>query len=219
MTDTQAEPTGLVTLNRRGRTSDQPNEYSRMFCEFAATARLPVLDIGAAFGVSTLPALAAGAHVVANDLEPRHLEVLLERTPTDDRARLTLLRGCFPHDLEFEDGSLSAVHASNLLNYLTGSEIERGARLMHRWLVPGGKYSQRMTDQVGAVEPGSPQCTASCPALSAWPPCASCASLSGAARGGRSSRCGAVRVAQLPGLRRARGREGWMRRRSRRRRG
>lgn len=123
MTDTQTEPTGLVTLNRRGRTSDQPNEYSRMFCEFAATAALPVLDIGAAFGVSTLPALAAGARVVANDLEPRHLEVLLERTPADDRARLTLLRGCFPHDLEFEDGSLSAIHASNLLNYLTGSEI------------------------------------------------------------------------------------------------
>ena len=133
------EPSRLTTLNRMGRTSAHPNEYSLEFIEFAASCALPALDIGAAFGVATIPALAAGATVIANDLEPQHLAILRDRTPARDVQRLVLAHGRFPDDLEFAPNSLGAVHASNVLNFLRGSEIQRGAELIAEWLAPAGR--------------------------------------------------------------------------------
>jgi hypothetical protein len=46
--------------------------------------------------------------------------------------------GRFPDELDFPDASLCAIHAANLLNFLTGEEIERGVRKMYRWLCQGG---------------------------------------------------------------------------------
>jgi SAM-dependent methyltransferase len=127
------------TRNRTGWTSNVLNELSELFVAHAATVQRPVLDIGAAYGVATLPALAAGATVYANDADPTHLAALDAATPPAHRPRLRLLPGRFPQDLDLPPGSLDAVHASNVLHFLTGDELTAGIADIRRWLAPGGR--------------------------------------------------------------------------------
>lgn len=129
----------IPTLNRKGRTTASLNELSKEFVRYSRAASRPVLDIGAAFGVASLAALKAGARVIANDIDPRHLKVLVGRTPRTLRPSLATICARFPDEMELEEGSLSAVHAANLLNFLTGPEIAHGLRLIVKWLEPGGK--------------------------------------------------------------------------------
>jgi polyketide synthase PksL len=128
-----------TTANRMGWSGDAVNEVSQQFIRYAAECGQPVLDIGAAYGVATIPALAAGARVYANDLSPDHLAELRRRTPPEVRDRLNTLPGRFPHDLSFPDNSLGAVHASQVFHFLTPAEVETGLQLAFRWLRPGGR--------------------------------------------------------------------------------
>jgi SAM-dependent methyltransferase len=127
------------TANRLGWSGTAVNEVSREFIRFAGKCKLPVLDIGAAYGVATLPALVVGAAVIANDLAPDHLAEMERRTPVVDRPRLTLLSGRFPDGFDLPPGSLGAVHASQVFHFLTGDEITRGLAAVFRWLQPNGR--------------------------------------------------------------------------------
>lgn len=129
----------IATLNQRGHTSQQLNEYSRRFVDSLAGCPAPVLDVGAAYGVCTLPALATGATVIACDVEARHLDALVASCPDADRPRLVPLVAAFPAGPHLADNSIGAVHAANLLNYLTGTELARGAELLFRLLRRGGR--------------------------------------------------------------------------------
>lgn len=128
----------ITTLNRRGHTSTRLNEYSQRFVDSLADVSAPVLDIGPGFGVCTLPALATGATVIACDIEPRHLAALMDSCPDADRPRLVPMVMDFPNGAHFADGSIGAVHAANLLNYLTGPNLVRAAELIFRVLRPAG---------------------------------------------------------------------------------
>ena len=131
--------TSFVTSNKLGRTTEILNEINEAFVAFAADASLPVLDIGCAYGVAARAAVDAGADVVANDVAVDHLIGLVSRTPAEQLGRLRLVQGHFPRELAFRPGSLSAIHASNVLNFLTGDEIDAGVRDMFDWLAPGGR--------------------------------------------------------------------------------
>lgn len=131
--------TSTPTLNRCGRTTRALNEYARMFVEYASSENSPVLDVGAAFGVATLPALKKGAVVIANDIDIRHLDIITRNVAEGDRERLRVVLGMFPSEVHFDDASLAAILASNVLNFLSGPEITRGVEAMYRWLKPGGK--------------------------------------------------------------------------------
>lgn len=98
-----------------------------------------MLDIGAAVGVATLPALAAGATVIANDLDPEHLKEIAKAVPEEDAGRLVLVPGRFPRYLRFAGESLGAVHASNVLHFLTGAQVRQGMESIAHWLAPGGR--------------------------------------------------------------------------------
>jgi SAM-dependent methyltransferase len=129
----------ITTLNQRGHTSARLNEYSQRFVESLTDVSAPVVDIGPAFGVCTLPALATGATVIACDIEPRHLAALLANCVVADRARLVPLVVEFPNGPYFAENSIGAVHAANLLNYLTGRDLVRAAELMFHMLRPNGQ--------------------------------------------------------------------------------
>lgn len=129
----------IPTANARGWTSDVVNEISEQFIHYASSAQLPVLDIGAAYGVATLPALHKGCRIIANDLDPDVLNDLQMRTPPELRNRLTTVAAAFPDELSFPDESLAAVHASNVLHFLSPTQLETGLRKIFRWLQPGGK--------------------------------------------------------------------------------
>lgn len=129
----------IPTHNRTGWASNQLNEVSELFVAFCRGAKLPVLDIGAAFGIASLAALKAGATVIANDLEPGHLSAIAHAADPEDSRRLILIPGRFPRQLQFAEASLSAVHASNVFHFLTGPQIEQGIAAIAHWLAPGGK--------------------------------------------------------------------------------
>jgi SAM-dependent methyltransferase len=142
LTVARSELMGIVdTKNGFGWTTTVPNQITLAFLEFIASQDVPspvVLDIGCAFGVATLPALAAGATVVAMDLDPGHLKVVREQAAAQGfGGRLETVVGRYPDDLKVEN--LYAIHSSNVLHFLRGAEIERGAVRMFESLRPGGK--------------------------------------------------------------------------------
>jgi predicted SAM-dependent methyltransferase len=127
-----------TTENTRGFMHDL-NEASYAFIDFAPTAPGPVIDMGCAFGVATLPTLATGATVIACDLEPSHLDEVQKRTPSDQTSRLTTQQGLFPQDFDFESNSIGAILCSHLLNFLPPDDMEAACAKMFDWLAPGGK--------------------------------------------------------------------------------
>ncbi len=130
----------LKTFNRMGHSITQLTEYSLAFIDFSKSAQKPVLDIGAAFGVCTIPALEAGARVIANDIDQRHLDIIKEKTPASLLPHLELKLGRLPDQLDFEENSLSAIHASQVFHFLTGDEITIAFKKIFKWLTPGGKF-------------------------------------------------------------------------------
>lgn len=99
----------------------------------------PLLDIGSAFGVNSIPCLTNNAQVVACDIENSHLHELIKRTPEQYRSNLTTQLGRFPEQLEFENNAFSGAIISHVLSFLTEQELEVGFEKFSRWICPGGK--------------------------------------------------------------------------------
>jgi chorismate-pyruvate lyase len=138
------------TQNKKGFTY-QLTSFGKAFINFASRSAYPVMDIGAAYGVATLPALLHGAHVIAVDLDDTHLRVLQESVDPSLHSRLHTFRKRFP-DFDMRSESVGAVYMSQVLPFLTGSEIEEGARKIHDWLIPGGEvFIVNFTPYIGHV--------------------------------------------------------------------
>jgi SAM-dependent methyltransferase len=118
--------------------------------EFIATSERPtILDVGAAYGVATLPALRAGATVVANDIDSSHLIHITRMASQENlEGRLTTQLGRFPFVRDLEE--LHAIHCSNVLHFLSGKELLLAFSYARRALLPGGK----MFIQVGTPYAG-----------------------------------------------------------------
>ncbi|OJX03039.1 MAG: hypothetical protein BGO76_00565 [Caedibacter sp. 38-128] len=130
----------MVTLNKQGYMLSELHEYSQAFVNFAPHAPGPVLDIGASYGVASIPALKMGAKVIANDIESRHLEILKKRVPTSCLGRLELKVGKVPGEVNFAENSLGAVLASGVLHFVSGEELIEALNQIYKWLKPGGKF-------------------------------------------------------------------------------
>lgn len=102
-----------------------------------------MVDLGCAYGIASIAALEAGArHVIACDIEQEHLDALKNNVMQELNAlqnNLTLKRGCFPDEIDFERNSIGAVLCSYSLPYLTKDELDRGLEKIFKWLKPGGK--------------------------------------------------------------------------------
>lgn len=125
------------TKNKKGFTYELTS-FGKAFINFASKSARPVMDVGAAYGVATLPALLTGAKVIAVDIEYKHLKALEESVDHSLRMHLQTIHKRF-QDLDMESESLGAVYMSQVLPFLTGEEIEAGARKIYDWLVPGGE--------------------------------------------------------------------------------
>jgi 2-polyprenyl-3-methyl-5-hydroxy-6-metoxy-1,4-benzoquinol methylase len=93
-----ADASGFVkTINNMGFMTTYLDEFSQQFVDSSANCDGPVLDIGCAYGNASLPALKLGARVIANDVDPRHLEIVSQKSiELGLRERLTLAPGRFP---------------------------------------------------------------------------------------------------------------------------
>ncbi len=112
--------------------------YAEEFIAHAASLDGEVLEVGCAFGVVTLPALAKGARVCASDMEPRHLEVLQSKVPEEDKSRLRCVAATLP-GADFPDESFDAIFSSRVLHFMNGEDIEATVSKIFRWVKPGGK--------------------------------------------------------------------------------
>src|SRR5262245_25568288 len=131
--------TYIPTLNGMGYMTTILDPYCTAFIEHCALSTLPVADLGVAFGVTTRLALNTGAVVYANDLDQRHLEILYNATPAEQKYRLHLKPGKFPSQIGFNSNELGALLAARCLQFLTGDEIEKAVYDFYQWLSPGGK--------------------------------------------------------------------------------
>ncbi|WP_254367199.1 class I SAM-dependent methyltransferase [Paraburkholderia sp. NMBU_R16] len=129
--------TAELTNNRTGF-SYALTSFGRAFVQVASTSSLPVMDVGAAYGIATLPALHTGASVISVDINEAHLSTIAKVADPGARCRLTLLRDRFP-DFDMEPASLGAVYLSQVLPFLRGDEIEVALQKLSRWIAPGGK--------------------------------------------------------------------------------
>lgn len=129
--------TVVSTLNKKGFTYSLTS-FGKEFVEYAGQAEKPVVDVGAAYGVATLPVLLKGGKVIAVDIAEEHLSAISNSIDESLQPNLTTLQGRFP-DIDFPSGSVSGVYLSQVLPFLTGSEIEEGFKKIFDWLAPGGK--------------------------------------------------------------------------------
>ena len=131
----EATEIALETRNKKGFTYTLTS-FGKAFINAAAKASKPVMDIGAAYGVATLPALLTGAKVIAVDIEEKHLLAINNSVNGPLRNQLITIAERFPH-FELLPDSLSAVYMSQVLPFLTGDEIEDGIKKIYDWLIPG----------------------------------------------------------------------------------
>ncbi|MBP9692171.1 MAG: class I SAM-dependent methyltransferase [Alphaproteobacteria bacterium] len=90
--------------------------------------------------MTTIPSLKQGGHVVANDIDSRHLQILAQKTPKHLMNQLCLLPGKFPDDIELPENSFSAIHAAGSLHFLEPDLFEVALQKIFNLLQPGGKF-------------------------------------------------------------------------------
>ena len=126
------------TKNARGFMHPISN-IGREFIFFSKTAS-PTIDMGCAYGNTVIAALEAGAQdVIACDMEEEHLRDLSDQLSESEQQRVTTKQGVFPNGFDFTPSSISGIHASLILPYLTEQELDEGLQNFYQWLKPGGK--------------------------------------------------------------------------------
>lgn len=133
------EDKDIVTLNQMGYMTTLFDVITTEFIDFAAQCQLPVLDIGAAYGIASIAALERGATVISNDMDERHLVLLRKFTPSQYWQHLYLKVGQFPNQLDFPSHSISAILLRKMIHFLHPTEIEVGLDKLKQWLLPGGR--------------------------------------------------------------------------------
>jgi len=126
----------IPTLNKQGFATTTLDHFSEMFASFE---KGEFLEIGAAFGLTTLAALKGGASVTANDIDVRHLKHIEKEAKEKGLINLTTSLGAFPDGIKFPEGYFQKILISRVLHFFTGEEIERAIKVAYNWLRPGGK--------------------------------------------------------------------------------
>jgi SAM-dependent methyltransferase len=136
----QVEDGLIPTDDAMGIMTEELSPAAEAFLALAAHADRPLLEIGAAYGNATLPALRAGATVIANDLSASELGVLAASAPRADRERLVVMPARFPDELRLGDGSLAGILAAQVLHFFDGPTVDLAFQSAYRWLAPGGAF-------------------------------------------------------------------------------
>jgi SAM-dependent methyltransferase len=162
---------GLIpTDNAMGIMTEELSPAAEAFIALAGKAHRPLLEIGAAYGNATLPALRAGGTLIANDLSASQLSVLAGAVSGEDRKRLVLMPARFPEEIRLGDGNLSGVLAAQVLHFFDGPMVELAFRSVLRWLEPGGAlYALVMTPSLSFYSKLRPEYEKRAHAGERWP--------------------------------------------------
>lgn len=127
------------TQNQMGYMTIHIDEIGHAFLNFASKTDAPVIDIGAAYGHVALEAASRKIPIIANDLDPRHLETILQRATQKQLPYIKPLPGKFPEQLSFKSNSLGAILICRVLHFFPPNEWVNAVDTLFQWLVPGGK--------------------------------------------------------------------------------
>jgi len=135
----------IPTLNQTGFMTPDQSVYNEAFLDmirrYVESGQPPrVLDIGAAYGITSIPALELGAKVVANDIDERHLLLLREKVPALLRENLILNKHSFPNEAIFPADSFDIILLCRVGHFFTGEEMESSILKAYSWLKPGGSF-------------------------------------------------------------------------------
>ena len=148
--------TGIFTKTHNpfgGFTTTPCDPVSQRFMEHAALSAKhggKVLEIGAAFGAATLEAIAKGATVFCNDIDPKNLAVVRQRfmettdapseSLTGDSSKLILVPGELPNELiGLPEKQFDAILICRVLHFFSGAKIEESLALLSKLLASNGK--------------------------------------------------------------------------------
>jgi SAM-dependent methyltransferase len=158
----------VATMNGTGFMFEVRDRFANDFIRYSGEISLPVLEIGCAYGVSTLPALEAGARITASDMDQRHLDILRSKVPAHLLPNLTLVQAALP-GADFPEGRFGAILCSRVLHFLKGEDIDTSVRKMARWLAPGGRLYLVADTPYGIWRKAVPQFEAGKQAGERWP--------------------------------------------------
>eukprot|EP00056_Hartaetosiga_gracilis_P003520 m.64473 g.64473 ORF g.64473 m.64473 type:complete len:452 (+) comp11485_c1_seq1:116-1471(+) len=132
----RSNSTFVLTKNEFGVSYTSPTRIMLDWIQ-RATEQLvaPMMEIGCAYGVATLDALARGAGVFAIDIDKDHLESLADSAAKHGVPveQLWCVQGKVPDVLDdMEDESVSHVLAANVLHFLTPKELTETLKHLHR---------------------------------------------------------------------------------------
>jgi len=108
---------------------------------YESSLRLPILDVGCAYGVQAKAALAAGARVIALDACADNIHVMLHEIHTDHPEwleRLWVVVSLIEsNQFQLAPESLGGVVFSLVAHFLHPSALVQCLHRMHQWLAPG----------------------------------------------------------------------------------
>lgn len=129
----------VQTLNKTGYAlSEIFDDVSKEFISYSKNAKLPVLEIGAAFGVVTIECLKEGVTVIANDIDGNHLKEIQQKSEIINRRNLILMPGDF-EKLNILEESLSAILCCRVIHFFDPDKVMRSIKKANSWLEKGGK--------------------------------------------------------------------------------
>ncbi len=129
----------IQTLNKTGYAlSEILDDISKEFVENARNCELPVLEIGAAYGVVSLKCLKNGATIIANDIDENHLRVIYESAVGTERKNLILMP-CDFEEIKLQENSLSSILCARVIHFFDPDKLVRCLKLANKWLEIGGK--------------------------------------------------------------------------------
>lgn len=134
----------IPTLNKTGLMTHDRDPFSEAFIDFATVGQKTVLEVGAAYGITTILTLEKGVEsggitYVANDIDPGHLRILQQETPDFLREHLYLNHASFPTEMNFSEGTFDAILLCRVIHLFTPEAMEEGLKKIYQWLKPGGR--------------------------------------------------------------------------------
>lgn len=134
---------GLVkTLNNMGYMVTNPDILIKRFIEYMGQTKGRFLDVGAAFGESSIQALKAGAsYGIANDIDEKQLKILENRIDPELKSKIAFMPGNFPDKVTWPKDSdqLDGILMARVLHFFDGPQIERALKISFEKLKEGGK--------------------------------------------------------------------------------
>ncbi len=128
----------VKTINNAGWQMNLLDTYGKIFVQYAATCKRPVLDLAVAFGFTTKKLLESGANVVANDLSSEMLDELRNSLQGETLKRIQFYPGN-ALDLSFPEGSFDGIWANRFFHYLHPNDLRSLIEKCFGWLAPKGK--------------------------------------------------------------------------------